>query len=260
MIRQTTILLFAAAALCAQDAKPAAADTKPTTRPADTRPTVVKDHQRMGLTVNADKLDRENVAKVDNVAPGSPAFTAGVRAGDEIVSVAGVAIVNDAVYRRTMAAQKAGTKVPVVVKRDGKEQTLEVELNGWAKPAPDQVTVQHVLISFATAKSPSNGAKRTQEEAKKLAEEIKQRAINGEDFGALAKENTDDVGSKNKTPAGQYVVSNSGRPTPAGGLNKDGSVPGFGYLCFALAVGEVQIVPYDPKLSPFGYHVIKRTN
>jgi hypothetical protein len=43
-------------------------------------------------------------------------------------------------------------------------------------------------------------------------------------------------------------------------MSKDGMVAGFGYLCFTLAVGEVQIVPYDPETSPYGYHVIKRTN
>lgn len=261
MIRLMTVLLTAATvAFAAPQDKPAGAASQPTTRPSDTRPTVVKEHARLGLTVNAERLDKENIARVDNVTPESPAFKAGIKAADELVSVAGVKIENDAVYRRTMAAQKVGSKIPVVIRRDGKEQTLEVELTGWQKPAPDQVTVQHCLISFATAKSPTNGAKRTLEEARRLAEEIKQRIIAGEDINAIIKENTDDVGSKMKTPAGQYVMSNSGRPAPPGGMTKDGMVAGFGYLSFALAVGEVQIVPYDAETSPFGFHVVKRTN
>jgi membrane-associated protease RseP (regulator of RpoE activity) len=258
-------LVLAVSALAApQDASKAPATSQPasqpSTRPADTRPAVVKDHPRLGLTVNDQRLDKERIARVDNVQPGSPAFAAGIKAGDEIVSVAGAAIVNDGVYRRTMAEQKIGSKIPVVIRRDGKEQELMVELNGWTKPEPDVVTVQHCLISFATAKSPTNGAKRSQDEAKRLAEEIKQRVIAGDDFGAIIKETTDDLGSKNKAVPGEYKVSNSGRPNPPGGMNRDGMVPGFGYLCFNLAVGEVQIVPYDVELSYFGYHVIKRLN
>jgi membrane-associated protease RseP (regulator of RpoE activity) len=259
------LVAFAALAsfAAAQDApKPdtTPADTRPSSRAADTRPTVIKEHARLGITVNADKLDKDHIAKVDNVDPLGPGFAAGIKPGDEIVKVAGVTIENDNVYRRTMAAQKIGTKIPVVVRRAGKEEELQVDLNGWKKPEPEVVTVQHCLISFATAKSPTNGAKRTEEEAKRLAEEIKQRVIAGEDFGAIIKENTDDVGSKNKPVPGEYKVSNTGRPSPPGGMNKDGAQPGFGYLCYALAVGEVQIVPYNAETSAYGFHVVRRLN
>ena len=36
------------------------------------------------------------------------------------------------------------------------------------------------------------------------------------------------------------------------------TVPAFGNVGFKLAVGEIGIADYDPKTSPFGYHVIKR--
>lgn len=256
------LLAGAASALPQAPAGSAAppAESRPSSRAAETRPAVVKEHARLGLTINADLLDRTNVARVDNVVPDGPAAMAGIKPGDEIVKVAGVAITNDAVYRRTMAEQKPGTKLAVVIKRTGKEEPLTIDLNGWKKGEPDLVVVQHVLVSFATAKSPSNGAKRTQDEAKRLADEIKQRAIAGDDFGAMVKELTDDPGSKTKSVPGEYRIANTGRPVPAGGMSKDGFIPGFGYLAFTLAVGEVQIVPYDPEISPYGYHVVKRVS
>jgi membrane-associated protease RseP (regulator of RpoE activity) len=257
MIRALAFLL-AAAAVYAQ-APESDAESKPASRGAETRPVVIHDHPRLGVTVEAERLDKDNIARVSNVAPGSPAATAGLRPGDEILKVADVPIVNDAVYRRTMAAQKIGSKVKVVYKRDNKEETVEIELTDFQKPRPDHIVVQHCLISFATAKSPSNGAKRTMLEARELAEEVKRRILAGEDINAVIKENTDDVGSKNKTPAGEYRISDSGKPPPPGGMTRDGLVPGFGAMSFLLSVGEIQILPYDPELSPFGFHVIKRT-
>jgi parvulin-like peptidyl-prolyl isomerase len=35
-------------------------------------------------------------------------------------------------------------------------------------------------------------------------------------------------------------------------------VPAFGNVGFKLAVGEIAVADYDPKTSPFGYHLIKR--
>lgn len=42
------------------------------------------------------------------------------------------------------------------------------------------------------------------------------------------------------------------------GASRDQMVPGFGDLAFSLEVGDVGIVPYDAKSSPFGWHVLKR--
>ncbi|HYC78938.1 MAG TPA: hypothetical protein VEI02_15030, partial [Planctomycetota bacterium] len=82
----------------------------------------------------------------------------------------------------------------------------------------------------------------------------------GEDFGAIIKTTTDDAGSRAGDPPGQYVLYDK-TPVPGvpGARPRDGMVPGFGYVAFALAVGETQIVPYDPEVSPFGFHVVRRT-
>jgi parvulin-like peptidyl-prolyl isomerase len=35
-------------------------------------------------------------------------------------------------------------------------------------------------------------------------------------------------------------------------------VPAFGNVGFTLKVGDIGIADYDPRTSPYGYHVIKR--
>src|SRR5881628_3682843 len=68
---------------------------------------------------------------------------------------------------------------------------------------PDHVVVQHVLIGFQGS-VPGKNITRSKDEAKKLADEILQRARKGEDFDALVKQYTDDA------PPGRYGMSNTG--------------------------------------------------
>ncbi len=123
--------------------------------------------------------------------------------------------------------------------------------------APEVISVQHVLISFAGA---GTSATRTQEEAKALADEVFAKAKEGADFDALVTEHTDD------SPPGIYAMSNTGvTPDPAvaqefGGqiYPRDGMVPAFGDIGFNIAVGEIGMAEYDAAKSPFGWHIIKR--
>jgi cyclophilin family peptidyl-prolyl cis-trans isomerase len=73
---------------------------------------------------------------------------------------------------------------------------------------PEAIRIQHVLISF---KGTRTAATRTQEEAEALAAEVLKRAQDGEDFGKLVEEFTDDPGGKTITPRGTYSMLNSGR-------------------------------------------------
>src|SRR5688572_1940627 len=52
---------------------------------------------------------------------------------------------------------------------------------------PSRIVVHHVLIAFKGAERAGPKVTRTKEEARILAEEILQRAKNGEDIAALAK-------------------------------------------------------------------------
>ena len=115
----------------------------------------------------------------------------------------------------------------------------------------DHITIQHVLIGFAGS-VPGKNITRTQDEAKKLAEEILARAKKGESFDELVKQYTDD------SAPGIYSMANNG-VTPAGGEYPRGRmVPAFGDAGFPLQVGEIGMASYDKTKSPFGWHIVKR--
>lgn len=111
--------------------------------------------------------------------------------------------------REKSAPQQKVVITKAVVKQGEPPQTEPVEA---PKPdlggEPERVSVQHVLISMAG--TPVQGVTRTKEEAKKLAEDILKRARNGEDFGAIVVEYTDDKASIESTPPGRYRMLNDG--------------------------------------------------
>lgn len=61
---------------------------------------------------------------------------------------------------------------------------------------PKEVSVGHLLIAYKGAEKAPESVTRTEEEAKKLAEDLKKRLDNGENFATLAKENSNDEGTK----------------------------------------------------------------
>lgn len=121
----------------------------------------------------------------------------------------------------------------------------------------EHIQVQHILIGFKDAvgfqgNPPAKAATRTQEEAKKLADDLLVKAKAGEDFDKLVTDNTDDQ------PPGIYGMANDGVTPAQGEAPRTGMVQAFGDVGFSLKVGEISMAEYDPKVSPFGYHIIKR--
>jgi hypothetical protein len=116
---------------------------------------------------------------------------------------------------------------------------------------PEHITIQHVLIGF-TGSVPGKNITRTQDEAKKLAEEILARAKKGEDFDGLVKKYTDD------SPPGIYALANDGVAPAAGEYARSRMVPAFGDAGFPLQVGEFGMASYDKAKSPYGWHIVKR--
>ena len=57
---------------------------------------------------------------------------------------------------------------------------------------------------------------------------------------------------------GPYAMSNTGAPRRPNVHPRNGMVPAFGNVGFALEVGEVRIADQDSRNSPYGYHIIKR--
>jgi hypothetical protein len=123
--------------------------------------------------------------------------------------------------------------------------------------SPDHIQVQHILIGFKDAvgfqgNPPPKAAARTQDQAKTLAYDLLNQAKSGADFDKLVADNTDD------SPPGIYGMSNTGIQPAQGEYSREGMVPAFGNVGFALKVGEIGISDYDPATSPYGYHIIKR--
>ena len=65
---------------------------------------------------------------VGDVLKGGPAEKAGIKRGDVIITFDGVSIDGPNTLRNVVAATKVGKEVPVVVIRDGKEQTIQVKI------------------------------------------------------------------------------------------------------------------------------------
>lgn len=123
-----------------------------------------------------------------------------------------------------------------------------VRVNG-----PERLAVQHILIAFKGS-IPEDKVTRTKEEAEALAAKLFERAKGGADFDALVKADTDD-----EYP-GVYAMTNFG-VTPnkeQKEYSRGGMVRGFGDVSFGLGVGEVGLAVFDPALSKYGWHIIKR--
>lgn len=134
------------------------------------------------------------------------------------------------------------------VQRQLAAQRLREKLAQDARPV--EVKVAHILVKTD---------KRSDEEARKLAEEYARQAKTGADFAKLAREKSEDEGSKVKDgvvgwasamPGGPALPAEKGKPArePAGNF-----VPEFTGASLRLKVGEVS----SPVKSQFGYHVIK---
>nr|WP_255724656.1 peptidylprolyl isomerase [Shimazuella soli] len=105
----------------------------------------------------------------------------------------------------------------------------------------ERVKLRHVLISFTQpgTQAGQGQTNRTEEEAKKRALEVKQKLEAGGDFDKLAKEYSDDPGSKDK--GGLYDSDVSG------------FVPAFANAAKTLPIGKIS----DPIKTEYGFHVMK---
>ncbi|MBI3950931.1 MAG: peptidylprolyl isomerase [Acidobacteria bacterium] len=107
----------------------------------------------------------------------------------------------------------------------------------------DQVRARHILFSTrpaqnATGDSASKAPDR--EAVRRRAEEVSQRVKAGEDFATLAKEFSEDPGSKEQ--GGDLGFFGRGQMTPK-----------FEEAAFALQPGQIS----DLVETPFGFHIIK---
>lgn len=103
----------------------------------------------------------------------------------------------------------------------------------------EQVRASHILISTLDKTTQQPLPEDQKKEKEKLAKELKARAEKGEDFAKLAKEYSDDPGSKDK--GGEYTF-------PRGQMVKE-----FETAAFALQTNQVSEIVE----TRYGYHIIK---
>jgi parvulin-like peptidyl-prolyl isomerase len=99
-----------------------------------------------------------------------------------------------------------------------------------------------VLVAYKGAKRAPKGVVRTKAEAKARAQEARSKSAAGAAFEDVVKAYSDDTGSADRMGS-------------LGKFRKADMDPAFGAAAFALKVGEVS----DVVETPFGFHVIKRT-
>lgn len=100
---------------------------------------------------------------------------------------------------------------------------------------PEAVRARHILIEV-----PQGATKEQEAQALKKAEEIRQRALKGEDFAKLAEKYSADPGSRKK--GGDLGFFTRGQ-----------MVKEFEDVAFSLKPGEIS----KPVRTAFGYHIIK---
>jgi membrane-associated protease RseP (regulator of RpoE activity) len=122
----------------------------------------------LGLVAD-DSQDAGTGVRVLQVLAGQPAAAAGVRVGDLITKIDGQAVRTMDEMARALAGKPAGTKVPLVVSRQGADQPIEVtlgtrpgatpgaapgpaeELPAAARPAPDAAVPPEAAASREAA-------------------------------------------------------------------------------------------------------------
>jgi S1-C subfamily serine protease len=71
---------------------------------------------------------RDGALVIGSVTPDTGAAAAGLRSGDQLLSVAGVKATSPDAIGRTLLRRKPGDRISVVLRREGTEVTVEVEL------------------------------------------------------------------------------------------------------------------------------------
>jgi peptidyl-prolyl cis-trans isomerase C len=113
------------------------------------------------------------------------------------------------------------------------------EDNSKAFDQPEMVKINHILLTTLESGTKVELSDEKKKEKRALIDKLLQRAKAGEDFAKLAREFSEDIGSKER--GGEYIF-------PRGKM-----VPEFEAAAFALMPGQIS----DVVTTQFGYHIIK---
>ena len=150
-----------------------------------------------------------------------------------------------ATREEVMAKWTESATAETVLKRELKVNVTEADAKKYYddNPArfeePEMVRASHILLMTTDPKTNSELSETQKEAKRKEMEGLLKRARAGEDFAKLAKEYSEDPGSKDK--GGEYKF-------PRGQM-----VPEFEAAAFSLATNQVS----DIVTTRYGYHIIK---
>ena len=131
--------------------------------------------------------------------------------------------------------QPTPSEVAAWEKAHGPQIAAYYEANKRTYSKGEQVRLRHILVRMN--RNPSDDEK---VKAHDRAVELRKQIQGGKDFAQVAKESSDDTGSK--AQGGEL------------GWNERSSfVPSFGQAAFNLKVGEIS----EPVITPFGWHLIQ---
>jgi len=185
---------------------------------------LVQDAFKRGLRVSGDEIDRQISAMVQKTLESETRGRApSPRREAELEAM--FRAQRDDIERRILMAKLAQAIV-------GKISHTPKEV----QDAVEQIKARHILVSL----SPLGKKKRTDEEARRRAQELHARVLKGEDFAAVARKESDDVSSAQK--GGDLGWFGRGMMTPE-----------FEKAAFALKPGQISA----PTRSVYGYHIIK---
>lgn len=137
------------------------------------------------------------------------------------------------------------SKLTLVTEDYIKENITENEMKKYyEEKVVGDISAKHILISTETDENATDEEKETKEkEAKKKAEEVIEKLKNGEEFDKLAKEYSDDKGTKKN--GGDLGYFNTGEMEAA-----------FEEAAYKLKVNEYTTKPVK---TSYGYHIIMKT-
>ena len=258
--RYVFVFSIALLALAQQPARPPAPQTSQTApaaqAPAAAQPAVSPD--TVVVTVGTEKLTRAQFEELLAALPEQVRATAATQRGkrqlaeqlSEVIAIAQearkrkldqspavqqmIALQTDQVLAGVLARQVSNEKKP-------DEAAMHAYFDQH-KSEFESVKASHILIRFKGSSAPARPGQKdlTDEEALAKAQDIRKKLVDGADFAATAKAESDDVGSGSK--GGSLGTFGHGQ-----------MVPPFEKAAFALPLNQIS----EPVKSQFGYHVIK---
>lgn len=187
-----------------------------------------QESQKEGLELKADQVDKE-FKDIKARYPDQAQFATILKNMD--LTEAGL---KEQIAQRGAVRALIDKKISSKIEISDKDAKAFYDANPSYFQRPEQVHASHILIKVAEDATPEKKA-----EARKKLTDIKKRIAAGEDFAALAKENSEGPSSVNGGDLGFF--------------SKGKMVKSFEDAAFALKKNEVS----DIVETEFGYHLIK---